>query len=204
MIAVTFHTGGKYGPMAELLAKSARRVGLTLDIAVLNDLGTWVANVNRKAWCILRAMQSFGQDILWVDVDSEFLDFPSDIFRMDAASDPAPDARMFYHGGFLWGSTMLFRNSPMGRDLVEQWAAQCELTPQYSSDSNLAEVIRRNTGRWLLGNMPQSCLECASPGEWGLKPSGHVAIRHYGVASDRERGGSINWEARNVLLGSPW
>jgi hypothetical protein len=178
MIVVSFHTGPPYDRMAETLTASADRVGLAHDIVERPDRGCWVANTNQKPEVILDAMDRHPErpSILWVDADSEFIRFPS----LVASPSQDSDAHIFRHLGYVWGSTMRFSNTPRGRELVETWLAQCRMTPSFSSDSNLKAVLDANPKRWVIGELPQSCVACR---EWiqGLSWVANPTIRHYGM-----------------------
>ena len=180
MIAVSFVTDARYWAMAENLARSAERFGVACEVYERPDRGSWCWNTNQKPEVILEAMDRHPgrESILWVDADSEFVATPSGLIGRHKP----PDADLFVHLGYVWGSTMNFANTPMGRSLVEAWLAQCRLTPEYSADGNIKLVLDRNPARWNIGRLPQAYVACDEPESMGLEPVTRAIIRHRGIA----------------------
>ena len=180
MIVISFYTDARYRAMAEAMYVSACRFGVACEIQERPDLGSWVANTNQKPDAILDAMDRHPgrASVLWVDADSEFFASPGGLI---GRHNP-PDADLFIHLGYVWGSTMNFANTPHGRELVESWQAQCRMTPEYSSDGNMKLALDRNPARWHVAHLPQEYAVCDDPESMGLPVCGRPVIRHRGIA----------------------
>ena len=182
MIAVTMHTKS-YEEKAKRLALSALRVGVTLIDHYIEPGERWRQTTHKKARVILRALDKFpGVDILWIDADSEFRRHPIECLRLPETITVAA----FNHAGFLWGSTIFWRNNLGARAILERWAAQNAEAPQYSADNNLWRVLEE--GRLpSYAPLPQSYASCILPGMWGLPEVEDPAILHYGTLTGPEK-----------------
>lgn len=137
---VTFWAGEDYRVMAENMVLSAEKVGLETKVFVANDLGTWKKNTEQKSEYIRLAMEEFpGEDILWVDADSEFVRRPTEIVNLSAHY----EAALYMERSTVWGCTMFLRNSDFSRRLLDRWDEQIKRTPRFSADSNLLYVLRK-------------------------------------------------------------
>ncbi len=181
MIAVTMHTPS-YRIKAERLSASAERTGVVLKVYPVEPAVNWRRTTHAKATVIQQAMtQHKNEDVLWVDADSEFMEYPIAVHRMPADAVVAA----FNHGGFLWGSTIWFRACLQARLLVRRWVEQNQATPQYSADNNLWYCIGQNHKHYV--KLPFSYCACEHPEMWGLKEVDSPVIIHYGSFSGQEK-----------------
>jgi hypothetical protein len=181
MICATMHTKS-YEEKAKRLALSALRVGVTLVDNHIEPGEKWRLTTHKKAPVILAALERFKGDILWVDADSEFRRYPIEAHRLPETVTIAA----FNHAGFLWGSTIFWRNNLEARSIIERWVAQNTDTPQYSADNNLWHILEE--GRLASYTpLPQAYASCSQPGMWDLPEVAEPVIVHHGSFSGPEK-----------------
>jgi hypothetical protein len=136
---VCYHTGGRYKPLAEQLARSATAVGLSGYIYEMPDLADWKLNVQQKPQVMLRALADFpGEDILYVDADARFWKFPSELLTCQK------DMAAFFHHYKPVSATLFLKNNESGREIAREWAAECEKRPDQHDDIvNLHAALQR-------------------------------------------------------------
>lgn len=140
MIAVTFHTGGKYAAMADRLVQSAYRVGLDVISFARPDVGGWAANTWHKPSVIREAMAETSDDVLFVDADSVFTQFP-----VDAAQDNRGAEFGCYYDSpsQAWSGTILVRRRPGWERYLDAWEAQRAAAPDRQDDFELAAALAK-------------------------------------------------------------
>lgn len=140
--AITFWAGDGYQRWAKGLEASARAHGVPLKVYAADDTGDWQKNTLQKATYILKALEEFpGEDILWVDADCSFLQFPSLFNALDG----------FHYAVYtegvevtsINGSVAFFRNIPAVHAVVRLWQAENLLCPNTADDHNLMAVLKR-------------------------------------------------------------
>lgn len=137
---VTFWVGEEYRVMAEEMAASADRVGLKTKIYAGSSLGSWKKNTEQKSKFLRMAMADFnGEDILWVDADSQFVQSPKELLTLPDCYEMA----IYTEDVNAWGCTLFLRNSYSSRILLDRWDRQINKTPQFSADSNLLYVLKK-------------------------------------------------------------
>jgi len=109
------------------LVKSCKEWKLELDLTPIKSLGTWRANSNFCSKVIQSALERFpGRDILRVDADAVFERYPIIFEDPKFIADIAAHVHDFpWHRNELLGGTIFFRNTPVVRKLVAEWAELC-------------------------------------------------------------------------------
>jgi hypothetical protein len=149
-IVVSFYTpNGIYRKMVERLAKSCRTFDIPYEIQELKDKGSWVKNCNQKAEFIKNCLNAH-ENIVWVDSDAIIIKYPT-LFETTQAefgirAEPGKKTRKqigreeinLPHNwpvslGNIWfnSGTMLFRQSPNTKKLIDRWI---ELGEQYPTN----------------------------------------------------------------------
>jgi len=171
MIIVSFYTiGTPYEQEAAKLKASLAALAITnYDILGVPDKGSWNANTKCKPFVILRAMNRYDTDVLFVDADATFEQVP--------AVDPDADLAAHVMDKQFWGQdtrrrayslmsgTLWFANSDPARDLLTAWQNENRLEPKRWDQHNLETVIgfdprtKAVGGPWRLAELP--CQYCA-------------------------------------------
>jgi hypothetical protein len=142
MKVVSFYTNDRYREMAEKMKASAESVGLDCHIYEYReeDAIGWGKILYLKPIIILRAMEEFGDDILWCDADTRFHQHPNELFQM--AGDPWIAA--YVEGKrYLWGGFMWVQNSDGGRKIMDIWQKENQMFPRGLDDHNCWQAIMK-------------------------------------------------------------
>lgn len=137
--AVTYWAGEAYRRWALSLEASAKEHGVPIVVRAGLDTGNWQANTLQKPEVLLEALEEFGCDVVWVDADCTFLQYPELFNQLDGF-----EVSIFTEApqlGSINGSVSLFRNSPYGRDVLARWARRNVEKPHAADDHNLLEVL---------------------------------------------------------------
>jgi hypothetical protein len=124
-IVIGFYTDN-YKDSAQHFASSCVAHGVPFYLQRIDDQGGWHKNTSYKPKFILECMDRFNCDVVYVDVDAEFLKFPTlfDTIQADIA----------FFKGSVWNDsrievlsgTMYFSNNDMVWLFVEAWEHLCK------------------------------------------------------------------------------
>lgn len=124
-IVVGFYTDN-YKDSAEGFVKSCVANGVQFYLERISDQGGWNRNTSYKPTFVRNCLDKFNVDIVYCDVDAEFLKYP--IKFHDIIGDIA------YFKGSVWNDsrqevlsgTMFFRNNEAVRQFVIRWEQKCK------------------------------------------------------------------------------
>lgn len=162
LLFVSFYTKD-YAEPAERLRKTLDAFHLPHEIVKVKSKGDWYANVRHKPAFLLEQMEAHRdvKRIVWLDADSEVMKFPTLLYECDHDI-----AVHWYNFRTPVASTVLVRNTRLGRDLVKKWRDKTKALPKGTKcpeQSALSEVMR-------LSGMP-----------WAQLPWGYSAIWRWGA-----------------------
>jgi hypothetical protein len=146
---ICFYTENSgYEKEAQRLIRSARRMGVKMEVEKVESTGTWLGNVNMKARYTHRRLEDLKRDILWVDADGEFLRSPriedfqgGDVAAVyiDWTDRPVPIT-----GNQIASGTMFIRYSKGGRQFAQGWESEVRKHPRDNDQISLARVLDRS------------------------------------------------------------
>jgi hypothetical protein len=123
-----FTKGNKYESLSQNLRQSCESFGIPLNLNPIEDLGSWEKNTHYKAKFILDCLQNFSQDLLYVDVDAVFRQFPNLLETLDC--DLAYRTENFkWRKNEALSGTIFLRNNERITEFVKSWISLNEATP---------------------------------------------------------------------------
>jgi hypothetical protein len=152
MRIVTYFTEGIYEQIANnLIIPSAKKVGVDLFKIKIPSKHTWKKNTSMKASCILSAIEELNDDVVMIDADAEFVQYPSLFTKILPEYDVAYhnlDVDWFWRGTKgtkrqLATGTIMFRNSPKCKKLLTEWIIENDRNPEVLEQKNLENLINR-------------------------------------------------------------
>lgn len=128
---VAFHTGGYYEAVyLRYLKPSSEKFGVPVDCHVLASHGDWTKNTRLKAQFLLEMLQSCDEDLVYLDVDSEFLQKPTLFAEIHESCDLAVHHLDWYRHWRgetgrpereLYNPVMFLRNNVRIHRLMHRW-----------------------------------------------------------------------------------
>ena len=150
-IVVSHYTiGTGYEKEVENLIASLDKWKLRYDIEAIESLGqengiqAWRRNSNYCSVLVQKMLRRYPNcDILRVDADAVFMQYPDIFIRDDFNADIAAHVHDFrWHRQELLGGTIFFRNTPTVQWLVGYWALLCMVErPRERNGDLLQEII---------------------------------------------------------------
>ena len=118
MIVVSFYTvNTPYQTEILNLRRSLAKLHMVSHMKPVESRGSWAQNCSIKPEIILQALETYPEDILYLDADAEVLSYPKYFETMPG------DIGMHYKDGReLLNGTMFIRNNPASRSLISKWA----------------------------------------------------------------------------------
>lgn len=160
-LVVSFYTKGTgYEDEAKRLYRDLHLFGLEYDIEGMDNLGDWQKNTHYKAKYIALMMDKHpNRNILWLDVDSAILCYPSVFddaeFELGAHTiDWArhTDGRRKDHQ--LANAVIYLRNNELVRRFVKEWIELNEAHPERIEMQTMAQVLKKWKGKIDYYNLP--------------------------------------------------
>ena len=188
LIIAYYTENTSYEILAANLKKSLENFGLAHHIVPIKDQGSWEKNTHYKAYFIKEMLETRNQDLLYVDVDALFKQYPDLI--------PDLDCDIAYRTqDFRWrkdealSGTVFFKNNDKVKRLVNRWIEINEATP--------AERMKPET--WEQKNMQRAQREMSDIEYYNLPPEytfifDHMKTMYPGVSPVIEH----YQESRNV------
>lgn len=150
LVTAYFTVGTIYESSAKVLRKSLERLDIPFHIAGVPNLGSWNKNTSYKPTFILSMMKKFPDlDIVYVDVDAEFLSYPHlfDIYGSTMTHDVAAyifDRSCYKRspkGSELLSGTLYFRNTQNALRIVERWESRTQRNESEWDQKSLEWVL---------------------------------------------------------------
>lgn len=146
-----FTTGTLYEQEAGRLIASLRQYRIPYYIAPVQSKGDWYQNTQWKPTFVRQMLDKFNsKSIVYVDVDAEFLAYPSLFDELDARSDVHVGVHLLDHikrgrphADFeLLSGTIFFKNDNVARTIIDRWIEKCKNAGKLWDQVALAEVLR--------------------------------------------------------------
>lgn len=186
----TFYTEGFYEEIAkQYIIPSATKVGIDLFQVKLPSLKDWKKNSARKAEIIESCMTTLNDDIVMIDADATFEQYPSLFEKIPQEYDVAVhclDVEKFWRnreGGTkrqLCSGTIMFRNSLKAKEILITWIDENKKYPNVLEQQNLQNVLTRSN--YSVYQLPINY--CAIINRQGLIPSyiTDIVIKHHQIS----------------------
>lgn len=159
MKIISFYTvGTPYEDEAANLKQSLERLGIS-DYRIIGcpNRGSWDLNTKWKPFVILRALNDFDDDVLYVDADATFDRAPdlSAVAGCDLAAH-LMDKRFWgqdttKRAFSLMSGTLLVGNTDEARQLMLDWIAENKLEPKRWDQQTLETVLKYDPMTGLIG-----------------------------------------------------
>lgn len=140
---IVSHYTDKYKPYADNLKRSCEDRNIPCVIAYVLKQETWVKDIQLKAKSILNAMEIFNYDVVWIDADGEFNQYPHEFDKLAASNEYDLGLHYFkttYNPNELVSSCMYFKNTEKVRQLVRDWIELNETNYEWDQ-RNLQKLI---------------------------------------------------------------
>lgn len=150
MRIATFFTEGYYEQVASnYIVPSAQKLGIDLLQIKVPSLHNWKKNTALKADIFRTFFSEYKDDLALIDADATFERYPEMLYNIPSEYDIAYhnfDTDLFWHGRsggkkHLCSGTLVIRNNPIGRELVETWKNENERNPHVLEQMNLNNLI---------------------------------------------------------------
>lgn len=136
-LIVSYYTeDAVYGPCKDRLLASLDKFNLDRWIIPATPRGTWTQNTCFKANIIDACLRAQARDIVWLDIDSEVMQFPALFGEIKADI-----AAHLHEGHQLNGATIFFRNKMEVLKLVESWKISNKVFPKKDDQFNLQRTL---------------------------------------------------------------
>ena len=138
-----------YEDKAEHLRKSLEKCNIPYHLQRIEDRGGWYANTCYKPTFLLEMLETFPeQNIIYVDVDAEFLSFPDLFHSFEGDIGVYLFDRSCYsksaHGFEVLSGTIFLRNNPKVYEIVQKWELECINSPHTWDQKSLQKVLGDN------------------------------------------------------------
>jgi len=137
---VSFHTDDVlYKWHIERLRASLIEFGIDSYIEEIPHRSSWLDHANYKPVFILKCLEMFDENIVWLDADAIVREYPVLFDDMEA------DIAVHYKGGSeLLGGTVYVANNESGRNVAVEWVKEIE---RYGSHQNDQQTLQRLLSR---------------------------------------------------------
>ena len=154
MLFISYYT--KNTPYEEVINKqllpSLKKWELKYYIEGVDDLGSWANNTDFKATFILRMLEKYKQDVVWIDADATIEKYPSLLFEIPPEYDIAVhylDWQKHWHQKKdkfeLVSATVLFRYNEKTLRIIKEWIKNNKTKPSHKWEQKiLQEVIEKD------------------------------------------------------------
>jgi len=128
-LVIAYYTENtSYQDLAEKLKNSLQRFGLPHYIEPIKDQGSWEKNTHYKAYFIKECLNTRSENLLYVDVDAIFKQYPSLIDSLDC--DIAYRTQDFrWRKDEALSGTIFLRNNDKIKRMVDRWIEVNQNTP---------------------------------------------------------------------------
>ncbi len=168
MLIVSFYTkNNSYKEvMEEYLLPTLKKWDLKYYIEPIDSLGNWNKNTSFKADFVLKMLEKWKQDIIWIDADATIEQYPELLYNIPLKY----DAGIFYLDWYLhWknqpnqtkreliSATMMFRYNPKVLEMVKEWIKQCKLNPDIWEQKVLQNILEKDNTLNIYKLPPEYC-----------------------------------------------
>ena len=146
-VVVGYYTiGTLYEAKAHILIKSLERHDVPHYIEGVENLGSWKKNTGYKPTFLKRMLLKFpGVNVVYVDVDAEFLKYPILFDTLDCNVGVYVFDRSCYSksiGGFeVLSGTVFLKNNLEVYNIVEKWEKECQTHPDIWDQKSLEKTL---------------------------------------------------------------
>ena len=150
-VVVAYYTvGTPYEQEARRLIPSLQRFNIPYQVSPVSSQGNWYQNTQWKPTFLKQMLQQFaGKSIIYVDVDAEFLQYPSLFDELDQRPDIHVAVHMLDHAkrgrpqaGFeMLSGTVYLKNDGVTAQIVDNWIQRCSVGGQLWDQVALKEAI---------------------------------------------------------------
>jgi hypothetical protein len=141
-----FTKGNQYEKLSENLSQSCSQFRIPLHLKPIENLGTWEKNTHFKANFILDCLSKFNQNLVYVDVDAVFRDYPILFETIDC--DVAYRTENFrWRKNEALSGTIFLRNNDRTKTFVQKWIETNRIIKASKTDPDTWE--QRNMQRAL-------------------------------------------------------
>lgn len=148
----TYFTEGFYEEVADNhIISSAKNVGVDLYKVKVPSLHNWKANTSMKAQVIFSLLETLNEDIVMVDADATFEQYPKLFEEIPQEYDMAVhylDTEKFWKRKLgnskkqLCSGTIMFRNSLKNKQLLITWIEENKKNPNILEQKNLENILK--------------------------------------------------------------
>jgi hypothetical protein len=159
-LVIAYYTeNSSYEALAGNLKKTLQNFSIPFYIEAIKDLGSWEANTHYKSHFIKKCLNDRNQDLLYVDVDALFKQYPELIPTLDC--DIAYRTQDFrWRADEALSGTIFLKNNDRIKKFVNRWIELNEATP--------AERMKPET--WEQKNMQRAQREMTDLSYYNLPP----------------------------------
>lgn len=152
MWIVTAYYTPKYQKHANRLVESLERFNIPNDVCLVNDLGDWYKNTQFKPVFLQQMLEKHApKSIVYVDVDAEFLSYPSYFDELDLL-DVNIAVHVLDHSKYrrkqappeMLSGTIFLKNNGKVRVILQEWITECTRDPRLWDQRALATVLKNH------------------------------------------------------------
>ncbi len=136
---ISYCTRGAYEKEAQKLLQSLTKLKISLDLRVIDSLGSWQKNCLYKAIFIKGMLRAMHKPIFYVDADAIFHRAP-DLCEIMGAD----FAVHYFRGTQLASGTLFFNNTTPAFNLLDAWIKHNARYPQAMDQENLQYVLEKS------------------------------------------------------------
>jgi hypothetical protein len=152
MWIVTAYYTPKYQKHANRLVESLEKFNIPNDVCLVNDLGDWYKNTQFKPVFLQQMLEKHTpKSIVYVDVDAEFLSYPSYFDELDLL-DVNIAVHVLDHSKYrrkgipseMLSGTIFLKNTEEVRIIISAWRQECDKNSQLWDQRALAIVLKQH------------------------------------------------------------
>jgi len=176
-----FTKNTNYQNLANNLTQTLESLGLPYHLEAIEDLGSWEKNTHYKAYFIKQMLESQTKDLLYVDVDALFKQYPKLIDELDC--DLAYRTEDFrWRSDEALSGTIFLKNNERVKEFVNRWIQLNEARPAERMKPETWEQKNMQTAHRELGvsyfNLPPE-YTCIFDHTKAMFPNIQPVIEHY-------------------------
>jgi hypothetical protein len=120
-LTIAYYTkGNTYETLSENLKESCKTYDIPLILKPIENLGSWERNTHYKATFILECLNTYSQNLVYVDVDAVFRRYPDLFDNLDCDIAYRTESFRWRKNEALSG-TIFIKNSDRGKEILQQW-----------------------------------------------------------------------------------
>jgi hypothetical protein len=145
-----FTKGNSYETLSENLKESCKTYDIPLILKPIENLGSWESNTHYKATFILECLNTYPQNLVYVDVDAVFRRYPDLFDTLDCDIAYRTESFKWRKNEALSG-TIFIKNSDKGKEIIQKWIetndkiAANQFDPTTWEQANMQRVINGDT-----------------------------------------------------------